>query len=352
MSHKINHFLKLTIKQKKKTYPLSHYFSTFALHFLTYNKNIKRTTKPDKGLTNRKFNMLSILIPVYNYDCSELIKALHLQGERLKQSKGGDYEIIVGDDASSKGHGVENVRKACNFPECRFLSPEKNRGRAANRNAMAREAKGNYLLFIDCDALVTRGDFLEKYYEETLKGAEVVIGGIEAVGTQPSPDVSLRFKYEQSAAEIRSLEYRKANPYSHFSTFNVMVKTEVFMHIRFDESCVGYGYEDTIFGLRLKQEGYNITHIDAPLVHNGLDTNREFVEKTEQSMRNLHRFGRDIQNFSHVGAVALRLKRLNLDEMIVTWHRLFGRIERANLLSNNPSLFVLKLYKLGFFCSL
>ena len=81
MSHKINHFLKQTIKQKKKTYPLSHYFSTFALHFLTYNKNIKRTTKPDKGLTNRKFNMLSILIPVYNYDCSELIKAIKEIGD-------------------------------------------------------------------------------------------------------------------------------------------------------------------------------------------------------------------------------------------------------------------------------
>lgn len=296
--------------------------------------------------------MLSILIPVYNYDCSELVKALQLQGERLKQAKGEEYEIIVGDDASSKGRGIESVQKACELPGCRFLAAEKNMGRAANRNNMAREAKGEYLLFIDCDALVTRGDFLEKYYEEAKKGADVVCGGIEAVGTQPSPDVSLRYRYEQSAAEIRSLEYRKANPYSHFSTFNVMVRREVFMHIRFEESCKGYGYEDTIFGLRLKQGGYKITHIDSPLVHNGLDTNREFVEKTEQSMRNLHRFGRDIQNFSHVGAVALRLKRLNLDGLMITWHRLFGRIERANLLSSNPSLFVLKLYKLGYLCSL
>lgn len=296
--------------------------------------------------------MLSILIPVYNYDCSELVRELLAQGERA-EAKGREFEIIVGDDASAEGRGVESVKKVCEENRhCRFLSSMVNRGRAANRNNMAREAKGDYLLFIDCDALVTRADFLDKYFAQIDAGADVVVGGIEAVGTQTSPDVSLRFRYEQSAAGIRSLEYRKANPYSHFSTFNVMVKRDVFTRIRFDESCVEYGYEDTIFGLRLKQDGYKITHIDNPLVHNGLDTNRELLAKTEASLRNLHRFGRDVQNFSHVGAVALRLKRLNLDGAMATFHKIFAPIERANLLSGSPSLFIFKLYKLGYFCSL
>lgn len=296
--------------------------------------------------------MLSVLIPVYNYDCSELVRELLAQGERA-EAKGREFEIIVGDDASGEGRGVESVKKVCDGNKhCRFIASAVNRGRAANRNNMAREAKGDYLLFIDCDALVTRADFLEKYFAQADAGADVVVGGIEAVGTQTSPDVSLRFRYEQSAAGIRSLEYRKANPYSHFSTFNVMVRRDVFTRIRFDESCVEYGYEDTIFGLRLKQEGYKITHIDNPLVHNGLDTNRELLAKTEASLRNLHRFGRDVQNFSHVGAVALRLKRLNLDGAMAAFHKVFAPIERANLLSGSPSLFLFKLYKLGYFCSL
>lgn len=296
--------------------------------------------------------MLSILIPVYNYDCSELVRELLAQGERA-EAKGREFEIIVGDDASAEGRGVESVKKVCGEnSHCRFIASNVNRGRAANRNNMAREAKGDYLLFIDCDALVTRADFLDKYFAQIDAGADVVVGGIEAVGTQTSPDVSLRFRYEQSAAGIRSLEYRKANPYSHFSTFNVMVRRDVFTRIRFDESCVEYGYEDTIFGLRLKQDGYKITHIDNPLVHNGLDTNRELLAKTEASLRNLHRFGRDVQNFSHVGAVALRLKRLNLDGAMAAFHKIFAPIERANLLSGSPSLFIFKLYKLGYFCSL
>lgn len=296
--------------------------------------------------------MYSILIPAYNYDCSELIKALHSQAEKLKQESGEEYEIIVGDDASQAGHGKESVQDACKLPNCRFISNAKNIGRARNRNNMAREAKGNYLLFIDCDALLTRGDFLKKYYIEMQKNAEVVCGGIEAVGTQTSPDVSLRFRYEQSAAGVRSLAYREANPYLHFTTFNVLVRKDIFCHIRFDESCVEYGYEDTMFGLRLKQNGIKITHIDNPLVHNGLDTNKEFLEKTEQSMRTLHRLGRDIQNFSHVGSAALKLKKLHLEGAMAAWHRTFGVFERANLLSSTPSLLIFKIYKLGYFCTL
>lgn len=296
--------------------------------------------------------MLSILIPVYNYDCSELIRAIQAQAERLKRDEGVDYEIIAGDDHSRPGRGIERVEQACGLPGCRFIPAATNIGRAARRNELAREAKGEWLLFIDCDALLTRGDFISKYYEEMLGGADVVCGGIEAVGTLPSPDVSLRFKYEQSAAGIRSLEYRQANPYAHFSTFNFMVRRSVFSHIRFDESCKEYGYEDTLFGLRLKQDGIQIKHIDNPLVHNGLDTNSEFIAKTEQSMRTLHHLGRDIQSFSHVGAAALKLKDMHLDGLMAAWHHAFGRLERINLKGSDPSLLLFKIYKLGYYCTL
>ena len=37
---------------------------------------------------------LSILIPVYRYDCTQLVADLHTQGDAL----GIDYEVIVADD--------------------------------------------------------------------------------------------------------------------------------------------------------------------------------------------------------------------------------------------------------------
>ena len=45
--------------------------------------------------------MISILIPVMNYDCSALVDDLYVQAERLRIGAGVDYEIIVGDDAST-----------------------------------------------------------------------------------------------------------------------------------------------------------------------------------------------------------------------------------------------------------
>ena len=76
---------------------------------------------------------LSILIPTYNFDPRKLVQDLQAQ---LPE----DAEILVGDD-----------------------SPPHNIGRAARRNALAREAKGEWLLFIDADAEVRSTSFLADY---------------------------------------------------------------------------------------------------------------------------------------------------------------------------------------------
>ena len=82
---------------------------------------------------------LSILIPTYNYDCSHLV--LQLLEQQPKEA-----EIIIGDDCSTKP--IKEISG------CRIFRPEHNLGRAAIRNALAREAKGEWLLFIDADAEV------------------------------------------------------------------------------------------------------------------------------------------------------------------------------------------------------
>ena len=214
---------------------------------------------------------------------------------------------------------------------------------------MAELSKGDLLLIIDCDAKVCRQNFLARYIEAA-KGNDVVCGGIVAPNSLPSPDVALRYKYERNARKVRSLEYRVANPYRHFSTFNVLIRRDVFMEIMFDEKCVEYGYEDALFGLRLKQRGIHVEHIDNPLVHVGMDTNESFVNKCEQAMRTLKRLDADMKEYSHVGSMAMKLKRFRLIWAVKAWHFLFRKLELANLLGKRPSLFVLKAYKLGYFC--
>lgn len=293
--------------------------------------------------------MLSILIPEYNYDCSALVGDLRAQAERLRLKTGADYEIIVGDDASDDVATTAANSEACGGPRCRFVRNPVNFGRARNRNMMARMAKGDFLLFIDCDAEVCDGSFLARYAEAAVNG-DVVCGGISSPAELPSADVKLRYKYERNARKVRSVAYRLKNPYAHFSTFNFMIRRQLFLGIMFDENCVEYGYEDALFGLRLKQEGIRVGHIDNPLVHVGMDTNGSFVDKCEQAMRTLKRLGADMKSYSHVGRIALKLKRWHLVWAVKAWHLMFGRLELANLRGKRPLLFVLKIYKLGYFC--
>ena len=293
--------------------------------------------------------MISILIPVMNYDCSALVDDLYVQAERLRMGTGVDYEIIVGDDASDDVATTAANSEACGGPRCRFVRNPVNFGRARNRNMMARMAKGDFLLFIDCDAEVCDGSFLARYAEAAVNG-DVVCGGISSPAELPSADVKLRYKYERNARKVRSVAYRLKNPYAHFSTFNFMIRRQLFLGIMFDENCVEYGYEDALFGLRLKQRGIHVEHIDNPLVHVGMDTNESFVNKCEQAMRTLKRLDADMKEYSHVGSMAMKLKRFRLIWAVKAWHFLFRKLELANLLGKRPSLFVLKAYKLGYFC--
>ena len=80
---------------------------------------------------------LSILIPTYNYDCSHLVLQLL---EQLPE----DAEIIVGDDCSA-----EAIQLTTTDERVHIYRPEHNLGRASIRNRLAKEAKGEWLLFID-----------------------------------------------------------------------------------------------------------------------------------------------------------------------------------------------------------
>ena len=95
--------------------------------------------------------MLSILIPNYNYDCSELLYALSAQCIGFKQAAGGadgpfDYEIIVGDDGSTDAKALSGVRDTAAFVGARLLELPVNGGRARLCNALIEAARVVYLL--------------------------------------------------------------------------------------------------------------------------------------------------------------------------------------------------------------
>ena len=175
---------------------------------------------------------LSILIPVYNWDCTQLIKDLHFQGLTL----GIPYEIIVADDCSTDKDLKEKSRLVAETHEnCRYFALPHNIGRSAIRNFMADQSQYDKLLFLDCDAEVKNKQFLKKYMDASHK-ASVVCGGLTHPDAIPQKGMELRYLYEKNAAFERSAGFRSQNPYLRFTSFSFLIEREVFMKIRFDET--------------------------------------------------------------------------------------------------------------------
>ena len=70
-------------------------------------------------------------------------------------------------------------------------------------------------------------------------------------------------------------------------TNNFLIRKQAFLSIRLNERIVGYGHEDTLFGIRLKENSVIVKHINNPVVHIGLEDFDEYFEKTLEGLKNL-----------------------------------------------------------------
>ena len=287
---------------------------------------------------------LSILIPTYNYDCSRLIRQLHGQLPP-------DGELIVGDDCSTDQDAVLRNSQAARLPGCRIYRPACNLGRAAIRNALAREAKGEWLLFVDADAEVRSGSFIADYLSQ-VAGREVVCGGTGNLPRCPRPEARLRYDYEVAAEGRLTLAQRRRFPYAQFTTFNFLIRRDTFLAILFDESLHQYGHEDTRFGLALRQRGTEVHHIENKLTHLGLEDADVYLSKTETALRSLASMDIGQRRHVRVSSLALRLRRLHLLGLVRLLFAVSKPLLRANLLGKHPNQKLFAFYKLGYYAAI
>lgn len=289
--------------------------------------------------------MLSILIPTKDYDCHTLVEELHRQGESL----GLPYEIIIGEDGTAE----ENLRlntMTDSLTHCRRIIKKTNIGRAAIRNLLARESRYPNLIFIDCDAVVEKDDFL-RLYADALKDYDVVCGALYHANEQPNDECSLRYRYEKEADKQRDAVTRSKAPYDKFTTFNFAIKKDIFTSILFNESITRYGYEDALFGKELKRRGIPIGHIDNKLLHSGLESNAVFLAKSEQALATLLTI-EDRMESTPLLATLRKMRALHLENIFMIYWNLRKKSLRRNLLGRKPSLLKFKIYKLGYYISL
>ena len=313
----------------------------FIIKYFTKLSNFPRISYV---LKKKSLMTLSILIPTYRYDCSQLVLDLH----RLAEKEQLECEILVCDDASGDEMLAEKLIALEQHPSVRVFLQKKNLGRARVRNFLASQAAGRFVLFIDSDAAVPSSFSLRRYVEAAAQ-APVVCGGLRHPEVNPCPEASLRYRYERNADPQRAAVLRNAAPYARISTFSLLADREVFLSVQFDPSCTEYGHEDTLFGAELQRRNIPILHIDNALIHMGLEPNDVFLKKTETALGALRRLEPQLRGHSPLLAMADRLRKWHLTWAVRCVYKMFRPLLRRNLLGSRPSLLLFKFYKLGFF---
>ncbi|MCK4980444.1 MAG: glycosyltransferase family 2 protein [Candidatus Delongbacteria bacterium] len=292
--------------------------------------------------------MLSICIPIYNQFVSDLVKKLHEQGEKYTSH----FEIILIDDCSDELYKSEN-KKLDDYGSVKYIELPENIGRAKIRNLFLDHTKSDYLLFLDCDSLIPGDSFVEKYMTEIDKKIQIVNGGRIYDKTIPPKNKRLRWKYGTLREGISS-KSRNMHPNKSFMTNNFLISRTIMDKVKFDERISKYGHEDTLFGFELKKNNIQITHIDNPVINGDLETNEEFIKKTEEGLLNLMEivkflnfdkaFINDVKILRYMDSI----KSLYLDKILKPIFIITLPLIKKILLSCNGNLKLFDIYKVGF----
>ncbi len=232
--------------------------------------------------------MLSILIPVYNRNITALVKELHRQAVSLSVN----FEIICMDDASSLY--IEENKKVQLLDKVQWIEVKINQGRSEIRNALIEASSYDYLLFLDCDMQIPNQQFLAKYSK--LRENRVICGGRIYIDSDLNNDTGLHFHYGKKRETFKTASSLSE---SSFISGNFFIHKQVFKTVKFNADIKGYGHEDTLFGIELREAGIAILFTDNPTIHRGVDNNDSFLDKTRNAIDNLFQDNPEIEQKLH-----------------------------------------------------
>lgn len=257
----------------------------------------------------------------------------------------------MADDGSTDPAALTANRTISRHPLCRYLERGHNTGRSAIRNFLARQARGQWLLYIDNDMEVHHDDYLARYVRHPLvqSGEKsftpcLLYGGYTVGGDSRALSHNLRYAYEKAHTANASATERNARPHADFHTSNFLTPRTIMLAHPFDERIRRYGYEDVLWGKTLALCGIGVQHIDNPLGFDHFETNRQFLAKTDEAMLTLAEFADELEGYSALLPLARRLRRLH---MAAIAEKMAVNIIRPLLEGNNTSLFLFNMYKLG-----
>lgn len=292
--------------------------------------------------------MISILIPTYNYNVYPLVTELKSQADAL----GIAYEILVQDDAS-KSFLEENTEINL-LQHCSYTLNHENLGRGNNINLLNNRAQFDYVLIMEADAFPEKKTYLQDLIASIHQDTQVLFGGVTYPNEKPEKDKLLRWKFGNERESI-SLTERLKNPYHFVFTWNLVLKKEILSNYHFPYNVKDYGYEDVVFIKQLKENKISIQHTQNRLVHFNSETSLVFIEKTKKAVTTLNQLILDKKLEVADTKIGKAYKIIKFWQLDFLTSFLFKKVSKSmikNLTSSNPSLILLDLYKLGYFCLL
>lgn len=189
--------------------------------------------------------LISVVIPSYRDGTRARAAAESMCRQALPE--GVAMELVVVDDGS--GDDTSQVLSTLHDSRVRVLSLKKNVGRSAARNAGAAAAKGEIVVFMDCDCLPHDTHFVAGHIDALQSGA------VAAVGHVSGPDNTFWSRYQAVASRRRERQHQSGHLFSGSST-NLAVRREAFEHVGgFDVDYRHYGFEDRDLLIRLSRLG-------------------------------------------------------------------------------------------------
>ncbi|MGG5507287.1 MULTISPECIES: glycosyltransferase family 2 protein [unclassified Myroides] len=276
--------------------------------------------------------MLSILIPVYNYPILPLVERLHLEASTLNIP----FEILVCDDASPM---VFDNASVVQLPHTRLLSNQVNSHVAYTRNHLLAEAQYPWVLLLDADTYPLSENFIENYLNQRDRGLFFQGGFTYETGDAKEQTPSLRLKY---GIEIEQ--------HKHIHSCCNLFFNQQQLQLQFDESIRTYGYEDTLFFLQVQKRDIAITRLNNKVVHLSTESNATYLERTQQACNVLATLV--LNQTIHPQEIQLshrysQLQKSHLTALLTGIDLLIGKWITRNLLSENPSMLLFKLFKLS-----
>lgn len=228
--------------------------------------------------------VLSVLIPFYRDDPSDLLRAL---AEQIGNA--GDVEIVLHDDGepdSELNAALERVLAAMSQP-ARLLTSTRNRGRSAGRNLLAGQARGDWLLYLDADMAPASPGFLAAYRTVMADpAADSAFGGYET-DWPADPDRHLHAALARSSDQHDAAARTRIGATA-FCSSNLLVRAEVMRQVPYDAGFSGWGWEDIDWAVSAASR-FNLIHVDNPALHGGLQTAGVLLDKFRIGAANYRR---------------------------------------------------------------